>query len=225
MPYSADMWAEEFDSKNTWVGPPNGTLFKGNGGPGYSGRGWMVQILPQMEEQAKYDAIMTSLKTGDGLINWVDPPFATKGYGMGNYAIRQIVQTQTPWLTCPSDFSAVPSDQQFHWKPIVVATSSYKGVIGDDIVWPQATDLDAGLVTRLSQQRRWLQRLVLAYVVLQTTQTQRHYRRTEQDLPGWRMRRRSRFSLGSVFCRRRLGEQQYASQLFPARWRGSGHHP
>jgi len=150
IPYSHDMWAEEFDavppgSTNlVWVGPPNGTLFFKNGGPGYSGRGWMVQILPQMEEQGKYDAIMAGLKTKNGMINWVDPPQATIGYGMGVIDIRPIVQAQTPWLSCPTDPSALPSDQQFHWKPILVATSCYKGVIGDDIVWPQQTSFKDG---------------------------------------------------------------------------------
>ena len=114
------------------------------GGPGYSGRGWMVQILPQMEEQPKYDAIMAGLKTKNGKINWVDPPFSTVGYGMGTIEIRPIVQTQIPWLSCPSDLTAVPSNLQFHWKPILVATSSYKGVIGDDVVWPQATTWQEG---------------------------------------------------------------------------------
>ena len=33
VPYSHDMWAEETNGM-TWVGPPNGSLFMGNGGPG-----------------------------------------------------------------------------------------------------------------------------------------------------------------------------------------------
>jgi prepilin-type N-terminal cleavage/methylation domain-containing protein/prepilin-type processing-associated H-X9-DG protein len=144
VPYSFDMWPEESDAAGNWIGPPNGSLDKGNGGPGYSGRGWMVEILPQMEEQAKFDAIAAGLKTSDGKANWTDPPRATRGSGMGVFDIRQIMQTQTPWLSCPSDYSAVPSDKQFHWTPIVVATSSYKGVIGDDVVWPQLSTWQDG---------------------------------------------------------------------------------
>src|SRR5262249_25033096 len=102
------------------------------------------QILPQMEEQGKYDAIMAGLKTKNGMINWIDPPFATLGYGMGVIDIRPIVQAQTPWLSCPSDPTALPSEKQFHWKPIVVATTSYKGVIGDDVVWPSQTTFKDG---------------------------------------------------------------------------------
>ena len=144
VPYSHDMWPEEADGSGAWVGPPNGSLFSGNGGPGFSGRGWMVQILPQMEEQPKYDAIMAGLKTKTGKNNWLDPPFATLGNGMGTIEIRPIMQTQIPWLSCPSDPTAMPSDKQFHWKPNLVATSCYKGVIGDDIVWPQQTTFKDG---------------------------------------------------------------------------------
>jgi prepilin-type N-terminal cleavage/methylation domain-containing protein/prepilin-type processing-associated H-X9-DG protein len=144
MPYSADMWPEEADASGAWVGPPGGSLDKSNGGPGYSGRGWMVQILPQMEEQARFDAIMAGLKTSDGKSNWTDPPRATRGSGMGVFDIRTIMQTQTPWLSCPSDLTAQPSDKQFHWTPILVATASYKGVIGDDVVWKDFTTWKEG---------------------------------------------------------------------------------
>ena len=146
LPYSADMWQEEFNDEahTQWIGPPNGKLNPDNGGEGYSGRGWAVDIFPQMEEQGKYDQIKTALKTTNGKKPFTDPPRLTNGSGMGVLDIRQLMQTQLPWLTCPSDSTAMPSDQQFHWKPIVVATTSYKGVIGDDVVWPQSTTWTTG---------------------------------------------------------------------------------
>jgi prepilin-type N-terminal cleavage/methylation domain-containing protein/prepilin-type processing-associated H-X9-DG protein len=141
MPYSADMWAEEFDgpAHSTWIGPGSGKLDPSNGGEGYSGRGWVVDIFPQMEEQGKYDQIKAALKTTNGKKAFTDPPRATNGSGMGVPDIRQIMQTQLPFLTCPTDPTAMPSDKQYHWKPILVATTCYKGVIGDDVVWPMST--------------------------------------------------------------------------------------
>jgi prepilin-type processing-associated H-X9-DG protein len=38
----------------------------------------------------------------------------------------------------------VPSDKQFHWAPILVATGSYKGVLGDNVVWAQYTSHQDG---------------------------------------------------------------------------------
>src|SRR4051812_3003602 len=44
LPYSISYKPEEFDGPDTgWVGPPNGSLDPSNGGPGYNGRGWMVE--------------------------------------------------------------------------------------------------------------------------------------------------------------------------------------
>src|SRR3954453_7879945 len=136
LPYSISYKPEEFDGPDmTWVGPPNGSMDPSNGGPGYNGRGWMVEILPQMEEQPTYDAIMAALATPNGKNLFSDPPRATRGLGMGVPEIRDYLAKQQPWLTCPSDPSAMPSDKQFHWSPITVGTSSYKGVLGDNVVW------------------------------------------------------------------------------------------
>src|SRR5262245_31552654 len=59
LPYSANYRYEEFKSAGgSWMGPMNGgKLDPNNGGPGVSGRGWMVEILPSMEEQSLYDII------------------------------------------------------------------------------------------------------------------------------------------------------------------------
>jgi prepilin-type N-terminal cleavage/methylation domain-containing protein len=135
MPQSHDMWAEEFDANNQWVGPPDGSLDEKNGGPGYTGRGWMVDILPQMEEQALSNAIETGLKTTKGKLNW----HILDRQGMAVDDVRPQMETQLPWLTCPTDPSAMPNVNQFHWRPNLVAVSSYKGVLGDAVIWPDST--------------------------------------------------------------------------------------
>jgi prepilin-type N-terminal cleavage/methylation domain-containing protein len=135
IPQSHSMWPEETDAAGTWIGPPNGSLSAKNGGPGYSGRGWMVDILPQMEEQALNDAIQRGLKTALGKENWD----LLSGKGMAVTEIRPYLESQLPWLACPSDTSAMASDKQFHWRPKIIGTSSYKGVLGDNVIWPQFT--------------------------------------------------------------------------------------
>jgi prepilin-type N-terminal cleavage/methylation domain-containing protein len=117
-----------------WLGPPDGKAHTKNGGNGFNGKGWMVDILPAMEEQAFYDAITQALvdHRGDFLITG-----PTAGKGMGAPPIRPMLEQQRPWLTCPSDPTAQPSTLQWYWTftgRVTVGTSSYKGVIGDSAI-------------------------------------------------------------------------------------------
>jgi prepilin-type N-terminal cleavage/methylation domain-containing protein/prepilin-type processing-associated H-X9-DG protein len=146
IPYSANYRFEEFDKAmgGTWIGVPNGgKLDPANKGPGVSGRGWMVEILPQMEEQARYDGIMAGLKTTDGRKPW-DLNGTPSNTGLAVAQNRDFLDDQLAWLTCPSDPSARPSIDQWYWKPFPVATNSYKGVLGDNVVWSQATSHTKG---------------------------------------------------------------------------------
>src|SRR5262245_29560193 len=145
LPYSANYRFEETDKNpGSWIGLPNGgKLDPANGGPGVSGRGWMVEILPQMEEQARYDGIMAGLKTPDGKKAF-DLNSSPSKYGISVPQNRDFLDDQLPWLTCPSDPSAKVSTTQFYFAPMPVATSSYKGVLGDTVVWPQATAFTNG---------------------------------------------------------------------------------
>lgn len=129
LPISIGRWAEDFDINGNWIGPDDGTMAKSNGGPGYTGKGWIVDILPQLEQQALYDRISEGISGNFAVIN------ATYGFGMADASLIDLIDQQITILTCPSDFSAVPSDQQWHWSPSngprTVGTTSYKGVIGD----------------------------------------------------------------------------------------------
>lgn len=133
LPISIGQWAEEFDRNHKWIGPQNGKLDVGNGGPGYSGKGWIVEIMPQLEEQAGYNIITQTLKANPG--NYVCRP--SSGGGMGHANIRPVVSNQLPVLTCPSDASAKPSVEQYYWGTqgqVQTGTTCYKGVIGDSIL-------------------------------------------------------------------------------------------
>jgi prepilin-type N-terminal cleavage/methylation domain-containing protein/prepilin-type processing-associated H-X9-DG protein len=102
----------------------------------YNGKGWIVDIMPQIEQPAFHDRIV---KEYNGLFF----ARALNGRGMGAMAIRDIVGTQLPLLTCPSDESARPSDsEQWYWNlqaGTVTATTSYKGCIGDSLLSISAT--------------------------------------------------------------------------------------
>src|SRR5258705_994589 len=49
LPTSVGQWAEEVDRNHVWIGPSGGSLSVANGGPGWSGKGWIVEILPYIE--------------------------------------------------------------------------------------------------------------------------------------------------------------------------------
>jgi prepilin-type N-terminal cleavage/methylation domain-containing protein len=131
LPYSISNRPEDRDRKCAWIGPTNGKMATVNGGPGYNGKGWQVEILPPMEETALHDIITQGLKDspGDFLISG---PGA--GRGMGAPSMRPYLAQQMPWLSCPSDASAQPSKEQWYWTfgtNITVGTTCYKGVVGD----------------------------------------------------------------------------------------------
>ena len=86
-----------------------------------NGKGWIVGILPQIEQQALYESFRPGFR-GDFF----------SGGGIFSLAVRDSVQTQVPLLNCPSDgFAAMLSGRQFQWEEIMVAQTSYKGVMGD----------------------------------------------------------------------------------------------
>jgi prepilin-type N-terminal cleavage/methylation domain-containing protein/prepilin-type processing-associated H-X9-DG protein len=129
-------------SQPAWIGLPNGTMAVSNGGPGYNAKGWMVDILPAMEETAFHDAIVDALEVDKGNFSITGPAL---GKGMGSGKIRKMLEQQYPWLSCPSDPSAIPQTRQWGWdisNAIIVGTSSYKGVIGDSAL--SATGCESG---------------------------------------------------------------------------------
>jgi prepilin-type N-terminal cleavage/methylation domain-containing protein len=135
MPITISQWEEDFSLAGTWIGPPGGKMSTANGGPGYSGKGWIVDILPQMEQQSMHDGIMAGLATPKGQKKFAAR--GTNGNGMGIPEIRPYLQQQLDWLSCPSDESARPSVDQWYWDNSMtegIATTSYKGVIGDSAI-------------------------------------------------------------------------------------------
>jgi prepilin-type N-terminal cleavage/methylation domain-containing protein/prepilin-type processing-associated H-X9-DG protein len=136
-PTSVGQWDESWEWKNiggTWTkvefDKPAGAL---------SGKGWIVDILSAMEETALADAIAAGLKAYPGDFVITGP---AAGQGMGAPSFRSMLEQQISWLSCPSDQSAIPSTSQFYWDisgKVTTATTSYKGVSGDQVVCKLST--------------------------------------------------------------------------------------
>jgi type II secretory pathway pseudopilin PulG len=146
MPYSISMWVEDriWDEsvdppQQKTIGPPGGKMNPNNGGPGYNGKGWIVDLLTAMEESDLHDLIMQGLEASTGSKQFVISG-PNSGNGMGHGSIRQAVRNQLPWFWCPSDTSGGrESNQQFFWdipagRGQWHAVTNYKGVMGDSVV-------------------------------------------------------------------------------------------
>ncbi len=125
LPVNVHEWVEDFDNAGAWFGPNGGTNAVSNGGPGLLGKGWIADVLPQVEQQAMHQRLQFQMQK--------DKSFgmaATRGRGLGAMEVRDVVTAQYSFITCPSDQSAQPTPVWF-WQDVILGTTSYKGVIGD----------------------------------------------------------------------------------------------
>ncbi len=92
----------------------------GPGTPYPNGKGWILSILPQLEQQPLFDQFVPGF-------NGTFPDA-----GLRSPKCRDAMRTQVAVLHCPSDPTVrTNSTDQWQWKGIEVALTSYKGVIGD----------------------------------------------------------------------------------------------
>ncbi len=122
------------DAKKTFpisMGFSNADQGKGEG----PAAGWILATLPYLEEGILYDrfkeggAFEGKWRVGQGA-----RPQEGRGLGSikNNVSVPELMATQLTILQCPSDESvAQVSDQQYGWRTVPVATTSYKGVVGD----------------------------------------------------------------------------------------------
>ncbi len=90
--------------------------------PEENGKGWIVSILPQLEQQPLFDRFDFN---GHFL----------SGGGIKSAANRELVKTNIPVLKCPSDPDAMKLiTEQWQWSGIEVAITDYKGVMGDSMM-------------------------------------------------------------------------------------------
>lgn len=123
------------------------------GQPPRTGRGWILETLPYMEQENLYQAFDPS-RVGDMF----------SGGGLRNTQAQ--MATELDALACPSDPSERLATNQAQWSGISVAVTSYKGVIGTTNMgggWPDSpsgtvdghnTPNNNGLFFRNSFQRK-----------------------------------------------------------------------
>jgi prepilin-type N-terminal cleavage/methylation domain-containing protein len=96
-----------------------------------SGAGWIVEILPQIEEQALYDRFKPFLDK-----KWLA---VFQGMNANDPVLRAALASQPQVLLCPSDEFQGPRQDQYPYTtasqvpgaPVVVAVTCYKGNAGD----------------------------------------------------------------------------------------------
>jgi prepilin-type N-terminal cleavage/methylation domain-containing protein len=104
-----------------------------------SGVGWIVETLPQLEQQALFQ----QFKSGgayEGKFR-LNVPAGMQAAGIGilstknGISVRELMKTQLTVLHCPSDDSALElSDIQTEMSGALVALTSYKGVLDDTLL-------------------------------------------------------------------------------------------
>ena len=93
-----------------------------------TGRGWILESLPYLEQDNLYKAFEPS-RNGDMFS------------GQGLMLCQAQMATVLPALACPSDPSPRTSTTRAQWDGILVAVTSYKGVIGTSNMgggWPDS---------------------------------------------------------------------------------------
>ncbi len=120
--------------------PESEGFYGGFDGPDGRGTavGWMVKILPQIEEQPLFDqfkaggAFEGQYIAGRGRAPAPGFGLASEGNGV---RVPDLMATQLDILQCPSDDSVLQlSSEQNGWPGTPVALTSYKGVLGDSAV-------------------------------------------------------------------------------------------
>ncbi|QDU87967.1 hypothetical protein Pla175_13340 [Pirellulimonas nuda] len=101
--------------------------------------GWILKILPQIEEGPLYDRFKAGgAFEGVFVLGQCRSPAPGKGLASlkDGISVPELLKTQLGILQCPTDESVQQlSDQQYGFPtPCQVATSSYKGVLGDSVI-------------------------------------------------------------------------------------------
>lgn len=98
------------------------------------GGGWLVEILPQLEQQPLYDRF--GIVLDEPRANW---RILRTGFSSNNVQLREAIATQPEVYVCPSENVAGAREDQFPFTaggglqntPATVATTCYKGNAGD----------------------------------------------------------------------------------------------
>ncbi len=124
-----EAWGSFPISSSPWDNPPWNHNPLPAGQVGATGMGWVVGILPHLEQQALFDQFAPF--SGQALFQ----PNPTTG--IMNPLCRNALKTQLSVLECPSDpsvrnTSTAQADSEFTLTGVAMAQTSYKGVFGDE---------------------------------------------------------------------------------------------
>lgn len=110
-----------------------GTGWDNAGGVDQPGAGWILSTLPYLEQQSLYDRFVEA-GAFEGRVQKTDicsdNPRRTSNVGVGTPTVCELMEIQLASLTCPSDATDSNDHLQHNWSR-QVATTSYKGVLGD----------------------------------------------------------------------------------------------
>ncbi len=99
-----------------------------------TGKGWIVDILPYIEQQNMYNQMKPGIEDSKGFKVRASHP--DRGFGMGRPEVREVTGNQLGLLTCPSDPSVGPRDDLWWWVGFETASTSYKGSLGSNPIVP-----------------------------------------------------------------------------------------
>jgi type II secretory pathway pseudopilin PulG len=99
--------------------------------PGQTGKGWILSILPQLEQTALFKTFADNDGFKGQMGSGTSTGLARAAGGIQRPACLPAMATKLSILACPSDPSARISTQQYQWTGIPVAVTSYNGVLGD----------------------------------------------------------------------------------------------
>ncbi len=81
----------------------------------FTGRGWIIEILPQVEQEAQFRALEPS-----------------RTLGLSHSSLATAVQLPLPTFRCPSDpDQRATTLKQFQWVGVPIAMNNYKGNLGN----------------------------------------------------------------------------------------------
>jgi prepilin-type processing-associated H-X9-DG protein len=102
---------------------------------GFNGKGWIVVLLPYLEQQALYDQFKPYLAGNMGA-----------GSGIVDPGCRGALKTSFESIRCPSDATSGPtSTNMLQLTPLETAVTNYKGVAGTNLACRLTPDCD-GLI-------------------------------------------------------------------------------
>lgn len=104
-------------------------------GVSQSGVGWIVEILPQLENSALFDRFKQGGAYEGQFRQNLIPGHGRAGVGLASEAngisVPELMQSLLSILSCPSDGTERIRDNQFQWIRTPVAVTNYKGVVDD----------------------------------------------------------------------------------------------